>query len=80
VSFEGFLAGLVLSEAVKRMQGAPTRERLQSIFAGLHGLDVGLGEKVDFRPGSNQGLHRTYLTIYRGGHFLGVADLREAAQ
>jgi len=69
VSFEGFLAGQVLAEAVRRMADAPTRARLVSVLSGMRALDIGLGEKVSFGPGRNQGLRRTYLVVYRNGGF-----------
>lgn len=75
VSFEGFLAGLALGEAVSRMGDAPSRVRLREAFASLSALDLGLGEKADLRPGPEQGLKRTYLTIYKGGRFQGVERL-----
>ena len=76
VSFEGFLVGLALGEAVKRMGDAPTREKLRHVFGHLGAVDLGLGEKVDLRPGAGQGLRRTYLTVYKNGHFQGVEHLR----
>ncbi len=78
VGFEGFLAGLALAEAVSRLGPQPSRERLRMIFETLGAVDLGLAEKADLRPGPDQGLKRTYLTIYdsRRGRFQGVADLR----
>lgn len=78
VSFEGFLAGMALGEAVSRMGDAPSRVRLREAFASLGAVDLGLGEKADLRPGPEQGLKRTYLTIYKGGRFQGVERLPEA--
>jgi len=76
VSFEGFLAGLALGEAVRHMADAPSRSRLRTVFESLKAVDLGLGEKVDLRPGLRQGLRRTYLTVYRNGHFRGVEHLK----
>lgn len=75
VSFEGFLAGQVLAEAVKRLGAAPTRARLASVLQGMKGLDIGLGEKVNFGQDQNQGLHQTYLMVYRAGRFQTVKGL-----
>jgi branched-chain amino acid transport system substrate-binding protein len=72
VSFEGFLAGQVLAEAVRRMADAPTRARLVAVLLGMKGLDIGIGEKVHFAPGRNQGLRQTYLMVYRDGGFKGL--------
>ncbi|OIO00669.1 MAG: hypothetical protein AUJ49_09445 [Desulfovibrionaceae bacterium CG1_02_65_16] len=76
VGFEGFLAGMALGEAIKRMHGAPTRGRLRTVFETMGSVDIGLGERVDLRPGDEQGMRRTYLTIYKDGHFVGVNHLQ----
>lgn len=75
VSFEGFLAGQVLAEAVRRMADAPTRARLVSVLLSMKDLDIGIREKVSFGPGRNQGLRQTCLMVYRDGDFQGVAGL-----
>lgn len=72
VGFEGYLAGMTLAEAVRLMADGPSRERLRTVFANMKSLDLGLGEKVDMRPGQSQGLRRTYLTVYDGGRFRSV--------
>jgi ABC-type branched-subunit amino acid transport system substrate-binding protein len=72
VGFEGFLAGMALGEAVKHMAGPATRAGLRAAFEGLKAVDLGLGEKVDLRPGAHQGMRRTYLTVFRNGRFMGV--------
>jgi len=79
VSFEGFLAGLALAEAVARMGDPPSRERLRQAFLTLGEVDLGLAEKADLRPGPGQGLKGTYLTIYRDGCFKGVETLGRVA-
>jgi len=80
VSFEGFLAGMALAEVVKHLGNDPSRKRLRAVFGKLGAVDLGLGEKVDLRPGARQGLRRTYLTLYKHGHFLGVDSLQAVAQ
>lgn len=79
VSFEGFLAGLALAEAVARMGDPPSRGRLRQAFATLGEVDLGLAEKADLRPGPDQGLKGTYLTIYTDGRFRGVEGLGQVA-
>lgn len=69
VSFEGFLAGQVLVEAVKRLGGAPTRAGLARVLLNQKNLDIGLGENINFEADHNQGLHQTYLMVYRDGGF-----------
>ena len=75
VSFEGFLAGQVLAEAVRRMADAPSRARLKATLLDMQNLDLGTGERVSFGPGRNQGLRRTYLMEYRQGRFETVQSL-----
>ncbi len=65
----------MLAEAVRRMADAPTRARLIEMLQGMKGLDIGIGEKVSFGPGHNQGLRQTYLVVYRGGGFQNVKAL-----
>jgi len=80
VSLEGFLAGLVLTEAANRAAaaaGRPTRAGLRAAVAGLRGLDLGLGERVDFVGG--EGLRRVYLSVFRGGRFEDVDSLKGIA-
>ncbi len=79
VSFEGFLAGLALAEAVARMGDPPSRGRLRQAFATLGEVDLGLAEKADLRPGPDQGLKGTYLTIYTDGRFKGVEGLGQVS-
>lgn len=76
VAFEGFLAGMALAEAVTSMADGPSRERLRTVFANMRALDLGLGERLDLRPGPGQGLRRTYLAVWREGRFQGVEDLK----
>jgi len=78
VSFEGYLAGMALGQAVQRMGDRPSRERLRKAFSDLRAVDLGLGRPIDLRPGAGQGLRRTFLTLYRNGRFQGVTSLREA--
>lgn len=76
VGFEGFLAGMAIGEAVKRLHGEPDRARLREAFSSMGRIDLGLGHPVDLRPGARQGLVHTFLTIYRGGRFVGVENLK----
>lgn len=77
VGFEGFLAGMTLAEAVRLMADGPSRERLRTVFANLKAVDLGLGEKVDMRPGAGQGIRKTFLAVFKNGHFRGLNNLNE---
>jgi hypothetical protein len=56
-----------------------SRQGLHRAICSLDAVDLGLGEKADLRPGPEQGLRRTYLTIYGDGRFQGVRSLERAA-
>jgi ABC-type branched-subunit amino acid transport system substrate-binding protein len=79
IGLEGFLAGLVLGEAVKRAAaaGRPTRAGLRAAMAGLREMDLGLGERVDFAGGA--GLRRVHLSVFRNGRFEDVDSLKGIA-
>lgn len=77
VSFEGYLAGMALAEALRRMPGEPSRAGLRQVMAGLGSLDLGLGARLDLRPGA-AGQRRTYLTVCQGGRFRSVPDMKAA--
>lgn len=61
---EGFIAGKVIVEAVRRQHGKPTRE---GTAAALDAMDVNLGGyAVNFKPGMHSGSHFVELSIITG--------------
>lgn len=61
VSIEGYLAGRLVVEALKRISGEPTREALLDAIAKAP-IDLG-GVKFSFGPTNNQGSNEVYFTI-----------------
>ncbi len=78
VSLEGYLAGLLAVEVLKRSadrDGAPpSRERFLETLAEAGPIDLG-GFEVEYGPGDNQGSDRVFLTEIRGGRFVPVSRL-----
>ncbi len=74
VSLEGYLAGRLVVEALKRIPGEPTREALLDAIAKAP-FDLG-GVKFTFGPTANQGSNEVYFTILQSdGTFRQVAKL-----
>ena len=63
VSLEGFLAGRVLAEALRRAGRRPTTESVVNALESLRDLDLGIGAAVNFGPSQHQGLHRVWGAV-----------------
>jgi ABC-type branched-subunit amino acid transport system substrate-binding protein len=61
VSFEGYLVGRLIVEALKRIPGEPTREALLDEIAKSP-FDLG-GVNLSFGPAKNQGSDQVYFTV-----------------
>ncbi len=74
VSLEGYLAGRLVAEALKRMPEAPTREAfLDAVAKG--GFDFG-GVKLNYAANKNQGMDEVFFTILQSdGLFRSVTRL-----
>ena len=74
VSLEGYLAGRLVVEAIKRIPGEPTREAFLDIVE-REPFDLG-GMKLTFSATQNQGSNRVYFTVLQSnGLFQPVAKL-----
>ena len=74
VSLEGYLVGRLVVEALKRIQGEPSREALLDAIAKAP-FDLG-GVKLNFSPEKNQGSDQVYFTILQAdGSFKPVTKL-----
>jgi branched-chain amino acid transport system substrate-binding protein len=62
VSLEGYVAGSVLAQALKRTGPQLDTERLVEGFEGLRNLDMGLGTLLTFGRGDHQGSHKVWGT------------------
>ncbi len=61
VSLEGYLVGRLAVEALKRVNGEPTREKLLDAMTAQP-FDFG-GFKLSYEPGKNQGSSQVFLTV-----------------
>ena len=74
VSLEGYLVGRLAVEALKRVSGAPTREKLLDAIAGAP-FDFG-GVALSYGPAKNQGSDQVFFTILQAdGSFKQVVRL-----
>jgi ABC-type branched-subunit amino acid transport system substrate-binding protein len=78
VSLEGYLVGRLMVDALKRIDGAPTREKLLDAIAAAP-FDFG-GVKLTYGPDKNQGSSQVYFTVLQAdGTFKQVDRLAGAA-
>jgi len=74
VSLEGYLAGRLVVEGLKRVQGEPTREKLLDAINAAP-FDLG-GVALNYGPTKNQGSDQVFFTILQGdGSFKPVVRL-----
>jgi ABC-type branched-subunit amino acid transport system substrate-binding protein len=79
VSLEGYLAGRLVVEALKRVSGEPTREALLDVFAKTSSFDLG-GVKLSYGPDKNQGMDQVFFTILKAdGSFSPIKQLSRTA-
>jgi branched-chain amino acid transport system substrate-binding protein len=78
VSLEGYLAGRLVVEALKRVTGEPTREKL---LTAIYSAPIDLGGVVlSYGPAKNQGSNEVYFTILQAdGTFPPVVRLVKMA-
>lgn len=62
VSFEGYLIGKILVEALRRAGTRLDTEVLVEALENLRGLDLGIGAPIGFEPGDHQGSHKVWGT------------------
>jgi len=73
VSLEGYLAGSVLVEALKRNGPQLDTERLVDSLENLHDFDLGLGTPVSFGRTEHQALHKVWGTqLDMTGHYQAI--------
>ena len=66
---EGYIAARILTLALEKIQGSPTREAVIDALEGLGKFDIGLGETLYLSRTEHQASHRVWPTILRGGRF-----------
>jgi branched-chain amino acid transport system substrate-binding protein len=66
VSLEGYIAGTVLVEALRRAGRTLDTERLVDAFETIRGLDLGIGTPITYGPSEHQGSHKVWGTVLDG--------------
>lgn len=75
VSFEGYMVGRLVVDALGRAEGEPTRAGLLSTIATVGTFDLG-GVTLAYGPNDNQGMDQVFLTVIEpDGSFRPVSRL-----
>jgi branched-chain amino acid transport system substrate-binding protein len=80
---EGYIATRILTLALEKIAGAPTREAIIDALEGLGEFDIGLGERLHLSRTEHQASHRVWPTLLTGGRFVpfqwsGIGALEKA--
>jgi len=75
VSLEGYIAGTILVEALKRTGRSLDGERLIDTLETIRGLDLGIGTTISYGPSEHQGSHKVWGTILDGKAVYKTLDL-----
>jgi branched-chain amino acid transport system substrate-binding protein len=79
VSLEGYLAGRLVIEALRRIPAEPAREALLDVFGSSTSFDLG-GVKLTYGPAKNQGMDQVFFTVLQAdGSFKPVTRLSRTA-
>lgn len=62
ITFEGYIVGNVLIEALRRAGKDLDNEKLVAAFEDVKGLDLGIGTPITFGPRDHQGSHKVWGT------------------
>ena len=62
VSFEGYIDGKIMIEALKRAGPSPDSEKLVDTMEAIHDLEIGLGVPVSFGQNDHQAIHKIWGT------------------
>ena len=62
LTFEGYIVGNILIEALRRAGKDLNNERLVAAFEDIKGLDLGIGTPITFGPKEHQGSHKVWGT------------------
>lgn len=69
VSLEGYIVAKVFCEALKRIDGAITRESVLNALHGLDDLDIGLGSPVSLAKNPSQASSKVWISKLENGAF-----------
>lgn len=73
VSLEGYLSGKFFCDVLKKIDGEPTREKFLATIYATKSFDLG-GLKLTFGDNDNQGSDAVFMTWFKGGKCVPVAD------
>lgn len=78
VSFEGYIVSKIFVEALKKIEGVFSKEKLIDAFYTLDNFDIGLDEKISYSSIKNQAIHRVWPMIVKQGRYtiLNANELR----
>jgi branched-chain amino acid transport system substrate-binding protein len=68
--FEGYIAARILTLALEKIQGSPSREAIVDALENLGRFDIGLDEPLYLSPIDHQASHRVWPTVLKDGRFL----------
>jgi branched-chain amino acid transport system substrate-binding protein len=66
---EGYIAARILTLALEKIQGTPSREAIIDALEELGEFDIGLGEPLHLSRTEHQASHRVWPTLLTGGRF-----------
>ncbi|HYA75142.1 MAG TPA: ABC transporter substrate-binding protein, partial [Roseiarcus sp.] len=73
VSLEGYIDGIILAEAVRRVGPQIDTEKLVDELERMRDFDLGLGTLVTFSPNDHQGSHKVWGTqLDETGHYQAI--------
>jgi branched-chain amino acid transport system substrate-binding protein len=73
VSFEGYVDGMILGEALRRAGHDVDMEKLVDAFEQMRDYDLGLGATVTYGPNEHQGSHKIWGTqLDEAGHYQAI--------
>lgn len=75
VSLEGYLAGTLLVEGLKRAGKNLTTDTLVDALESVRGLDLGIGVQLSYGPSEHQASHKVWGTILDGSGTYKTLDL-----
>jgi branched-chain amino acid transport system substrate-binding protein len=67
---EGYIDARILTLALEKIHGSPTREAVVDALEGLGKFDIGLGEPLYLSRTEHQASHRVWPTILTGDRFV----------
>ena len=79
-SLEGYIAGRIMIDALRSVEGELTRESIVDALEGLGTFDIGLGHDLELGQKNHQACNRVWPTVIRDGRVIPFkwSELQEA--